>query len=67
MIAVVAIMVIILIIQAPSLLLQKQWWDLAVFLVFWIAASVYALLMAAQVNIPSPSIIITTLIKSIFS
>ena len=63
LIATALIMLLILGIQAPPLIIYRKWWDLAVFLAFWSGSAAYALLVVAQVNIPTPPEVITTVLN----
>ncbi len=57
------IMVMILLLQAPSLFFSRKWRDLAFFLLFWVSSSVYAVLVVAGVPLPRPPEIIGAAIK----
>ncbi|MGI6097273.1 MAG: hypothetical protein ACOYBM_04070 [Dethiobacteria bacterium] len=47
------IILLILLIQGPPLFINRKWRDLAIFFAFWARASAYALLVVAQVQIPT--------------
>ena len=55
MVWVALIMVLIALIQVPSLVNGKKWPELAGFITVWIAATVYTLLITAGVPIPNPT------------
>jgi len=55
----------ILLLEAPKLLVQKQFKELIVFLFLWSAALLVALLQTLHVNIPSPVAPITEFLKKI--
>ncbi len=65
MVAIIFVMLIILSIQAPSLVIYRKWWDLAVFLFFWLNATVYSLIVAAETGLPTPSDIIISIVEFI--
>lgn len=44
----------IVLFELPSLILNKHWWEVAVFLGLWGFAFLLGLLMILQVNIPNP-------------
>ena len=56
-------MVLIALIQVPSLVNQKRWPELAGFGAAWIIATFYALLIAADAPIPNP----TELLRSFYN
>lgn len=56
-------MTFIAFIQVPALINRKRWPELAGFSVLWIAATLYALLIAAGAPIPNP----TELLRSFYS
>jgi hypothetical protein len=58
---VLAILVVMLAIQLPLLIKEKQWGELAAFLTLWVVASVYASLVALDVSIPNPTDILILL------
>jgi hypothetical protein len=57
------VMLLILGIQAPPLTIYKKWWDLLVFLAFWTGATVYAVLVVAEVFIPTTTEVITAILE----
>jgi len=46
-------MLLIVLLQVPSLINQKKWEELAGFSVVWAAATLYALLVAAEAPLPN--------------
>ncbi len=56
-------MVLMALIQVPAMVNQKKWPELAGYAAVWLAATVYALLIAAGVPIPNP----TELLRSFYS
>ena len=67
MIYIMLIMLVILFIQAPSLVIYRQWWDLAVFLFFWLNATIYSLIVAADTGFPNPSDVVISVVEFIGS
>lgn len=61
MLKVLAIMAVILAIQLPLLIQEKQWRELAAFLTLWLVATVYASLVALNVIPNSIEILISVL------
>ncbi|NLG86083.1 MAG: hypothetical protein GX489_02505 [Firmicutes bacterium] len=61
MLKVLAIMAVILAIQLPLLIKEKQWRELAAFLTLWLVATVYASLVALNVIPNSIEILISVL------
>ena len=55
-------MIFIALIQVPAMVNQKRWPDLAGYSAVWILATVYALLIAAEVPVPNP----TELLRSFY-
>ncbi|MFY9188488.1 MAG: hypothetical protein WAO22_04420, partial [bacterium] len=60
--AVLAIMALILAIQLPLLLKEKQWGELAAFLTLWLVATVYASLVALNIPILNPTEILISML-----
>ena len=60
--AVLAIMALILAIQLPLLLKEKQWGELAAFLTLWLVATVYASLVALNIPILNPTEILISVL-----
>ena len=60
--AVLAIMALILAIQLPLLLKEKQWGELAAFLPLWLVATVYASLVALNIPILNPTEILISML-----
>ena len=52
LIAVLAIMLLMLSIQLPLLVKEKQWGELAAFSALWLIASLYASLVALDIPLP---------------
>lgn len=63
---ILAIMLLMAALQAPPLVRQKQWPELAGFGVMWIAATVYAALITTGVNIPNPTELLRPLLQSFY-
>ncbi len=59
-------MIIMALLQVPSLINQKQWPELAGFTVMWVFATTYAILITAQVAIPNPTEILRPLLQAIY-
>ena len=57
------IMSAMLVMQLPPLIKEKQWGELAAFLILWIIASAYASLVALDVLLPSPTEILIGLLN----
>ncbi|RQD72906.1 MAG: hypothetical protein D5R97_10120 [Candidatus Syntrophonatronum acetioxidans] len=55
LIATTFIMLVLLVLQVPSLYIYQKWRELIVFFFFWAAATTYALLVVSALEIPSPS------------
>ncbi len=64
--AVAVFMVIVLIIQVPSLVIYKKWRDLGLYLFFWVIATTYALLVVAEAHIPTVNQIIISVVERFF-
>lgn len=52
--AVVLVMLLIALLQAPSLVNRKKWPELAGFSAVWFTAAIFALLVTAAVPLPNP-------------
>jgi hypothetical protein len=59
-------MIIIAALQAPPLVRQKQWPELAGFGAMWLFASVYAVLIAAGVPIPTAPEVTGRLLEALY-
>ncbi len=64
--AIAALMVILLFIQVSPLVIYKKWRDLGVYLFFWVTATTYALLVAADAPIPTVNEIVINTVESVF-
>jgi hypothetical protein len=61
---VVVVMVLMLAFQLPLLIKERQWGELAAFLTLWLVASVYASLLALDVELPRQAQILIKLLGS---
>ena len=61
---VIAIMMLMLALQLPLLVKERQWGELAAFLALWILASVYASLVALDFSFPSPTEILIGILNN---
>ena len=66
LIVVILLMVVIFFIQAPALFVNQLWRELAVFILFWALASVYAVTALDDVLFPPPSQVITAAMQFIY-
>ena len=62
LLGILGIMALILAVQLPLLLKEKQWGELASFLTLWLVATVYASLVALDVPIPNPTEILISML-----
>ena len=56
-------MILILLIQLPSLIHNQKWRELVVFLFYWGGSSAYALLVVAEVPVPTPPEVIMAVLE----
>jgi len=47
-------MIVLALIQTPSLVKKRQWRDFAAYCTLWLLAAVYGTLELAEVDVPSP-------------
>ncbi len=66
LVLVISIMVSLALLQAPSLVNQKQWGELAGFGAMWIFATTYAILITADVPIPNPTELLRPVLEAFY-
>lgn len=60
------IMILLALLQVPSLVNRKQWGELAGYSLVWLMAATYALLVAARVPLPRPVEVVRTLLQALY-
>lgn len=66
LLVIIGIMIVMLAIQLPLLLKEKQWGELAAFLTLWLVAVVYASLVVLDVPIPNPTEILISVLHNYY-
>lgn len=61
-----AVMILMAMIQIPSLVKRREWKELAVFCSIWLFATVYALLISGRAPLPTTTEVIVSIIEQIF-
>ncbi len=59
------LMVVIAVVEVPSLIRKRWWRELMVLALVWLMATVYGILVIAGIPIPQPTRVITTFFQSL--
>ncbi len=59
-------MILLALLQVPSLINRKQWGELAGYSLVWLMAATYAMLVAARVPLPRPVEVLRPLFQALY-